>query len=114
MRTVPPSEIVSLSLNVLSTLTGSKLRSGRVAETEVQLAAGLEQLLVRFRDDDPCAGHAFQLRQARDVIEVALRSGQDFRVGELEPELFHAGLDLLAVSPTPVLIRMCPCGVVIR
>ena len=70
-----------------------ELRSGRVAETEVQLAAGLEQLLLRLRDDDSGAGHALQLRQAGDVVVVSLRSGQDFGIGELEAELLHAGLD---------------------
>ena len=67
----------------------------RVAEAEVQPAAGLEQFLVLFRDDKPCAGHAFQLRHARDVVEVAVRGGQDLRVSKVEPESFHTCLDLL-------------------
>ena len=78
---------------------GLEAGAGRVAESEVQLAPGLEQFLVLFRDEQSCAGHAFQLRQARDVIEVAVRGGEDLRVGELEPELLHAGLDLLRGVP---------------
>ena len=74
---------------------GLEAGPGRVAEAEVQPAPGLEQFPVPFRDDEPCAGHAFQLRHARDVVEVAMRGCQDLRVSEVEPELFHTGLDLL-------------------
>ena len=87
---------MSPSLNVPIDLDRLELRAGRVAEPEVGLAAGLEQLLVRFGDDEPRAGHALQFRHAGDVVEVAVRRGQDLRVRQLEPELLDARLDLLA------------------
>ena len=94
MRTVPPSEMRVVVLERAVDLDRFELRPGRVAEPEVQLAAGLEQRLFRFGNDDPCAGLAFQLCEAGDVVVVPLGRGQDFGIGKLEPELFHACFDL--------------------
>jgi len=58
---------------------GLELRLRPVAEAEVQLAARLEQLLFRFRDDEPRGGHTFQRRQAGDVVVMSLGRGQDRR-----------------------------------
>src|SRR5262245_38911018 len=72
-----------------------ELRARRVAESEVGLAARLQQRFVLFRREEARAGQALQLRQAGHVIEVAVRGGQDLDITELEAELLDVRLDLL-------------------
>ena len=72
-----------------------ELRARSAAEPEITATAGLQQILVALVDQYLRAGHPLQLGQARDMIVMTMRRGENLRVGDLEPELGGAGGDLL-------------------